>query len=61
MPIWEVVDGNRRLVRSFSSEDEAYRWVDQHNARLAADDVATAGSDSFDKAVEVLRVAILGF
>jgi hypothetical protein len=61
MPIWEVVDGNRRLVKSFSSEDEAYQWVDQQNQRHATVNVASPASESLDNAIEVLRVAILGF
>lgn len=57
MPTWEVVDGNRRLVKEFSSEEEAYHWVEQQNARTLKSDSAASGLD----AESVLRVAILGF
>lgn len=61
MPIWEVVDGNRRLVREFSSEEEAYQWVEQQNAQSTHAEGAVFGLKSLDNAENILRVAILGF
>lgn len=61
MPTWEVVDGNRRLIKQFSSEDEAYRWIEQQQGQIAPNETGGSGLDSFDKAEQILRVAIMGF